>query len=210
MLDATGAGSVMRVVMSPKPAKPLGFLVAAVVLACLAVAVLVAVFWPARQPAYSGHPLSYWFKRLPELSGNLNAEFSEKVSMVSSFGIPDTRAALTAIHNIGTNGLPFLIRKLDRSPPPPRLIRLLHRYAANWPVIWTVFTRPRTPQQESHERGQAVAGLLLLCPLPPEVEQKVRSLALEFNGPAWYQAGYVLKANKDPRIVRDALNIYKY
>src|ERR1039458_1584213 len=132
--DVLGPAPLSTGVMSPKPAKPLGFLVAAVVLACLAVAVLVAVFWPARQPAYSGHPLSYWFKRLPELSGNLNAEFSEKVSMVSSFGIPDTRAALTAIHNIGTNGLPFLIRKLDRSLPP-RLIRLLHRYAANWPVI---------------------------------------------------------------------------
>jgi hypothetical protein len=33
--------------------------------------------------------------------------------------------------------------------------------------------------QESEERAQAVAGLLVLCPLPPDAEQKVRILALE-------------------------------
>jgi hypothetical protein len=63
--------------------------------------------------------------------------------------------------------------------------------------------------QESEERAQAVAGLLVLCPLPPDAQQKVRILALDFDGPAWFQAGYVLKANRNPAIVRDALSTYK-
>jgi hypothetical protein len=198
--------------MTSGRAKHLAFLTAAWVWAIAAVSVLVAAFWPSK-PAYSGHPLSYWFKRLPVLSsdysGNSAVSYSLKVSAVPSPSTADCSTALTAIRNIGTNGLPFLLRKLDRRPPPPRLIRLLYRYTANWPIIWRTFTPPRTPSQESQERGQAVAGLLVLCPLPPDAEQKVRALALEFDGPTWYQAGYVLKANKDPRIVRDALSAYQ-
>ena len=54
-----------------------------------------------------------------------------------------------------------------------------------------------------------MAGLLVLCPLPPDAEQKLRSLSLDFRGSCWYQAYYVLKANKDPAMVRDALSAYK-
>ena len=197
--------------MTGKRAKHLAFLTTAWVLAVAALSILVAAFWPSGQPGYGGQPLSYWFKRLPELSGNLDVKvtYSLKFPAVPSGGNSECGAALTAIRNIGTNGLPFLIRKLGRSPPTPRLIRLLHRYAANWPIIWRVFTKPRTPVQESEERAQAVAGLLVLCPLPPDAEQKVRILALDFDGPAWFQAGYVLKANRNPAIVRDALSTYK-
>src|ERR1039458_3899143 len=96
--DITGPAPLTPGVMSPKPAKPLGFLVAAVVLACLAVAVLVAAFWPSRQPAYSGHPLSYWFKRLPELSGNYSGNFDVKYSFkVSAVPSPSTAEAGTAL-----------------------------------------------------------------------------------------------------------------
>ena len=123
---------------------------------------------------------------------------------VPGTGIADFRGALAAIRSIGTNGLPFLIRKLQ-ARPPPRLIRLIQRYAGNWPVIRSLFP----PRDQAKEQGQAVAGLLVLCPLPPDVERKLRAMSLDFYSNYWYQAFYVLKAQKDPRVIREALSAYE-
>ena len=126
------------------------------------------------------------------------------VPAAGATGKPDYPGALAAIRTIGTNALPCLIRKLQ-ARPPPRVIRLIQRYAGSWPVIRTIFP----PRDQAKEQGQAVAGLLVLCPLPPEAEQKLRILSVDFRGPCWYQAYYVLKANKDPAMVRDALRGYE-
>ena len=123
---------------------------------------------------------------------------------VPTTGITDYPGALAAIRAIGTNGLPFLVRKLQ-GRPPPRLIWLMQRYAGTWPGIRRIFP----PQDPAKEQGQAVAGLLVLCPLPPDAEQKLRSLSVDFRSSCWYQAYYVVKANKDPGMVRDALSAYK-
>jgi hypothetical protein len=163
---------------------------------CLAVSILLTAFWLLRQPAYDGRPVSYWFKQLPVIYPITPAP--------RATGIADYPRALAAIRAIGTNSLPFLISKLQ-ARPPPRLIRLIRSYAGSWPVIRTLFP----PQDQAKERGQAVAGLLLLCPLPPEAEQKLRILSVDFRGPCWFQAYYVLKANKDPAMVRDELSPYK-
>jgi hypothetical protein len=104
---------------------------------------------------------------------------------------------------MGTNGLPFLISKLQ-GRPPPRLIKLIQRYAGDWPVIRTLVP----VRNAGREQGQALAGLLVLCPLPPDAETKVRALALDFYGSSWFAAGYVLKANRDPRIAQQALKPY--
>jgi len=220
--------------MTSKPAKPLGFRVAAIVWACLALAVLVVAFWPVRQPTYNGRPLAFWFKRLPEMHGlrtfgvdpeavpssklsynqpstsstvsyhfPLNRSLSAtSTSSGTSNSVQDYRTALKAIRVMGTNALPFLIRKLERRPPLRRLQKLRY-YTAQWPamdaLLWSTDT----------ERAQAVTGLLVLCPLPPDTLQKLRTLSLDFYGPAWSQAGDVLKANKDPRLVRDALSPYE-
>ena len=105
---------------------------------------------------------------------------------------------------MGTNSLPFLIRKLQ-GRPPPRPVRLIQRYAGGWPVIRTLWP----PPDGLKEREQAVAGLLVLCPVPDEAERKLRAMSLDFNSNYWYAAQYVLKAQKDPRVIRDALSAYK-
>ena len=59
--------------MTAKPPKPLALRVAIWAGACLAVAVLVAAFWPSIQPTYyQGHSLAYWFKRLPWVNTSPN------------------------------------------------------------------------------------------------------------------------------------------
>jgi hypothetical protein len=220
--------------MTSRPANPLGLLVVAIVSACLGLAVLVAALWPAKQPTYNGRSISFWFKRLPEIHGlrsfavDPEAAPSSKLSYAQpststtvSYGFPlnrslsatstspgtsnsapDYRTALKAIRVMGTNALPFLIRKLERRPPS-RSLQKLRYYAAKWPAIGALFCSADT------ERAQAVTGLLVLCPLPPDALQKICTLSLDFYGPAWSQAGDLLKANKDPRLVRDALSSYE-
>jgi len=184
--------------MSAKSGKHLGLLIGSLAAAVVVMCVVVAALWMSREPTYSGRSLSYWFRRLPVLSGKEGVV--GVVRPVSSPSVAENRAALAAIRAIGTNGLPFLISKLQ-GRPPPRLITLIQRYAGDWPVIST-FLPVRDVQRE---QGQAMAGLLTLCPLPPDAEKRVRVMALNFNGHSWFAAGYVLKANSDPQIVPQAL-----
>ena len=169
--------------------------------ACLAVSILVTACRLLRQPSYNGRPVSYWFKQLPAIYGDPSAGkpmiypergagheaivYSMKyyaTPAVPATGITDYPGALAAVRAIGTNGLPFLVRKLQ-GRPPPRLIRLMQRYAGTWPIIGTILP----PQDLAKEQGQAVAGLLALCPLPPDAVQKLRNMSVEFSGSCWYQ-----------------------
>ena len=210
--------------MTGKSAKHVGFLAAAWATAALAVAIILAAMWPARQPAFAGRPVSYWFGRLPVIYGDPSAgkrmiypdrgSGQETITYayagyrvaptVPATGVADYPGALAAIRAMGTNGLPFLLHKLE-GRPPSRVTRLIQRYAGSWPVIRTLFR----PQDRVKEQGQAVAGLLVLCPLPSDAQLKLRSLSVDFRGSCWYQAGYVLKANRDPPMVRDALSAYR-
>jgi len=185
-------------------AKRLCFRLAPWVLVCLALFVLVAAFWPSGQPSYDGQPLSYWFRRLPLVTGEPNVGYKVSYASGPPPGLADSRAALAAVQAMGTNSLPFLIRKLQ-GRPPPRPVRLIQRYAGGWPVIRTLWP----PPDGLKEREQAVAGLLVLCPVPDEAERKLRAMSLDFNSNYWYAAQYVLKAQKDPRVIRDALSAYK-
>jgi hypothetical protein len=191
--------------MSAKSAKHLAVLVTACAGAWLVMALLVAAFWPSSQPFYNDRPLSYWFSRLPARTSDPNIGYAFAYAPAPGAGAADYRAALAAIRAIGTNGLPFLLRKLHGQPPPPCVIRLLQRYAGNWPVLRTLFP----VRDEAKERGQAAAGLIALCPLPPDTEKKLRVWSVDFRGPCWDQAHFVLKANRDPGIARYALRDYE-
>jgi len=109
---------------------------------------------------------------------------------------------LTAIRAIGTNGFAFLIQKLEQRPSRSRFSKLAQRYAANLSLTQKFFP---SAQQVEKERRQAVTGLLALCPLPPDAVERLRTLSLDFQGPAWSLAGDVLRANENPRVLRDAL-----
>ena len=187
--------------MIARPPKALAFRTAVWAGACLAAAVLVAAFWPSKRPTdYNGHSLAYWFKRLPWVNTSPNHGFAGPFYPMTSADVADRRAALAAIRAIGTNGLPFLIGKLEGRPRRSWLTDLLDRYANNWPLLRKLF--PQSARMKAG--GQAIAGLLALCPLPPDVEQRFRLWSLEFNRPGWSEAYYVLKASKDPKIVHDA------
>jgi len=208
--------------MTAKVSKRLGL----IAVACLVVGALISALRPAKQPSYDGEPLAFWFKRLPQVhyirtfAADPNAPLSGKVSYAQpssaamiSYGVmlsatttasstQDYPTALKAIRVMGTNALPFLLRKLEQRPPSSRLA-WLRRSAAKWSVTAGLFP------DVGAERAQAVTGLLVLCPLPPEVLQKLRTLSLDFDGPAWSQAGDVLKASEDPGLVRNALSRYE-
>jgi hypothetical protein len=200
--------------------------------ACVVVIALVSGVRPSNLQSYNGEPLTFWFKRLPEvhvirtfaadpqasLSFKLSYDLPSASTTVSSGGrvmLPatsispgtsnsaqDYRTSLKAIRVMGTNALPFLIRKFEQRPPSRAMAKLRY-YAAKWHAVGALF-----PSTDA-ERAQAVTGLLVLCPLPPDTLQKLRTLSLDFAGPAWSQAGDLLKASEDPRLVRNALSPYE-
>ena len=195
--------------MTARVSKRLGLLVAA----GLVSAALAAALWRSRWPAYGGKPLPFWFKQLPILSVNEpSARITYQLPVYKgSLGVPgpsvrDYRKAVSAIRAIGTNSLPFLIHKLERHPIRSRPAKLAQRYAGNLPLIGEFFPSER---RMAIEQAQAVAGLIALCPLPPDTVLKLQTLSLDFKGETWSMAGDVLRANDDPGVLRDALSLYE-
>jgi len=170
---------------------------------CLALCFLVGVLWPSRQPAYNGHSLSYWFHRLPVLSGRPDVGFGGIFTPPQGATLAEGRTALKAMKAMGTNALPYLISKLQ-APGPSQPVRLLYHYAGRWPLVGKVMAR-RDPLKD---HGRALAGLLALCPLPPDAERKLRDVSLDFRAPASGLATVVVKAQSDPRVVQDNLRAY--
>lgn len=195
-----GGAPLMRGVMTAHSGKHLGVRLAAFGAVCVVVSILVAAFWPPREPAYNGHSLSYWFQRLPVLSGQPNVGFAGIYEPPQGAALAECRTALKAIKAMGTNTLPYLNRRLQ-APAPSWPIGLLYHHAGNWPVVGNVLAR-RDPLKQ---HGRALAGLLVLCPLPPDAERKVRDLSLDFKAPTWRLALVIVKAQNDPRIAEDNL-----
>jgi hypothetical protein len=59
------------------------------------------------------------------------------------------------------------------------------------------------------DHGRALAGLLVLCPLPPDAERVVHDLSLDFKAPTWQLAYIILQAQKDPQIVEQNLSTHQ-
>jgi hypothetical protein len=157
------------------------------IITCLALCGFVWAADSAEPPSYEGKPLSYWFERLPLVFGNRTGA----IFAVPGAGGKDCRVASAAIRKLGTNFIPFLIEKLAQQKKESATMT------------------SADIAREREERSQAVAGLLALCPLPPEAAAKLRTLSLDFDRSAWYEAGFLLKANNDPRLVKDTLGAFK-
>jgi hypothetical protein len=148
----------------------------------------------SRQPSYRGHSLEYWFHRLPLIlvvSTNQVA-YSSQVHMPGrDYGsrYEEADQAVLAIEAIGTNGLPFILGKLQyQQAPMQRWVQVL---------AWRCgLKRMLFPVQE-FERGQAVRALVTLAPLPPDAVLQLCHLSQNTNS-VGLSAAYVLKVNANP------------
>src|SRR5205807_2460611 len=119
-------------------------------------------------------------KRLPLLTGNTVGG----ISAVPATGGKDCRAALTAVRAVGPSAVPFLMGKLEGRPPSSRLGKALKRSLGNCAITRLVLPQ-LSPMDYEEERGQAVAGLVVLCPLPANAVQRLTALSVDFKGSAW-------------------------
>jgi hypothetical protein len=172
--------------------------------ACVVVVMLVA-WWSWREPSYNGHSLSYWFQRLPVLTGEPNFAFEGIYAPPQGAALDDCRMAMKAMKAMGPNALPYLIHKLQ-ARRPLRPVERLCRRAQNWPVVGKLVDWPDVRK----DPGRALAGLLVLSPLPPDADRKVRDLSLDFKGPCWELAGIIVKAQNDPRVIEDNLSTRQF
>ena len=111
---------------------------------------------------YNGKSLSYWFRGLPMTKIQLRAGGLHRVIQVQSaksnghdFGSTnrgETHASLQAIEAIGTNSIPFLLKKLAATDSRVQV----------WSdSVWSEFKLTWRPwRSSSMERGQAIVGLL--------------------------------------------------
>jgi len=91
-------------VEAPNPKKAAGRArrILLVITACAVVAVLAAVVWPGeKEPAYRGRTLDDWIQR-------------GRDSLPDS---PEWREARRAVFDLGTNGLPYLLRAIALEQP---------------------------------------------------------------------------------------------
>jgi hypothetical protein len=107
--------------------------VVVVVAACvLAIAGVVGLTiwltWPAPEPSYNGHTLSYWLGTYPVASE----------SKMPAASVPQALQAREAISSIGTNALPLLLSRLRHEADPLRraayslLVRVPSRFRPKW------------------------------------------------------------------------------
>jgi hypothetical protein len=161
---------------------------------CLVVCALAMIFIfrsVPKEPVYDGHPISFWFNKLPltmvrsggfVMSVDTLVDGGGRLYGVKS-GLPN--AAFKAIQEIGTNGLPFLIGKLSRRETP-KFAQSIQLWAFQHGLKHSVLPNPEI------ERAQAVTALLALKPLPPEAVAQIHQLSNNRTNPAALSAAYVL------------------
>jgi hypothetical protein len=160
--------------------------------ACLAIAVLAAVLcFGSKQPMYSGHPLGYWFNELPmTFVGAGTVGSAEQMDEGGrKYGSQRERpgVSVTAIRDIGTRGLPYFIRKLERLETP--IEHWAQTCASKCGVKRLLF-----PNREV-QRAQAVTALLALGPLPPDAISKLHVLSKNNTNRVGLSAAYLLRAS---------------
>ena len=168
--------------------KPLGLFTGS----CLAVvAVAVGLCLTIKQPAYDGHPMSYWFNELPATIIRGGSVLSSELIDAGGrkYGAQREKAndSVAAIQGIGAKGLPFIIWKLGRREP--LLAKWLQACFSKVGVKRSLFPNPEI------ERAQAVTALLALDSLPPEATRQLRELSSNAASSIAQSAAYVLAAN---------------
>jgi HEAT repeat protein len=129
--------------------------------ACILVAIAVVAFWPGeKEPECNGKKLSEWIKIR---NG------------------PDKHEAIKAIHAIGTNALPYLLKRIRRDVPvwQRKAAEQCKRAGFDWPQR---FVSKRIRQQANAWEALGDLGLQAHSAIP-----QVHRLALESasNGTAW-------------------------
>jgi len=148
------------------------------------------------RPFYQGKPLEYWFNQLPMTRIDTNG-FYATVSLsdrwrcglasgaVRKWGrwIETPEASANAIHRIGTNAIPFYLRKIRR-PIGARETQIMK-------IARAVGFRGFLFEDVEPEREQAVTALILLKPLPPQMASELVALTTNMDP---YIAGAALCA----------------
>jgi hypothetical protein len=122
-----------------------------ILVAIAAVGLALWLVWPAPEPSYNGHPLSYWTSFY--MAGPLPERFGS-----------DPRADF-ALSQMGTNALPHLLRWFNYNPTPrfrslEPLYRLLPPAISHYPTVVHLFYK-----NANHERADcAFLGLIALAP----------------------------------------------
>jgi hypothetical protein len=98
---------------------------------------------------------------------------------------PET--SLAAIRGLGTNGLPFIMRKLGRREMP--VTKWIQTGASKCGVKRALFPNPEV------ERAQAVTALAALRPLPSEFIVQLRNLSKQGTNRIALSAAYALRAD---------------
>jgi hypothetical protein len=101
-------------------------------------------------------------------------------------------ACLSAVRRIGTNGVPFLMRKLSR--PHFAWSDRFYTLADRLGITRALFADPEM------ERGQATTALLALPSLPDEALKQLRQWSDKANSAIGPSAAYILKAQTDQQL----------
>ncbi|HUC85883.1 MAG TPA: hypothetical protein VL970_11875, partial [Candidatus Acidoferrales bacterium] len=73
----------------------------------VAVSVFVAALCFSPEATYNGHAVSYWFKRLPVLSGRPDVGITGVYAPPQGAALTECRTALKAVKALGTNAMPY-------------------------------------------------------------------------------------------------------
>ncbi len=150
---------------------------------------IVRAVWPSL-PSYNGQSISVWFQKLPLIkpspyipvygqtggyvSYNLDRYLSiGRVDQYTYFGrkygsTNESLQAMAAVQSMGTNGLPFLMKKFRQQDS--RLVWWAEHH------LWKVGLTRSLLRSHNVEREQALTALLILSPLPPAHVQELKRM----------------------------------
>jgi hypothetical protein len=152
---------------------------------------------------YRGCSLGYWFHELPltfVFPGRANCITKDNFTQPGLLGGPygsqwiEPRDSISAVREIGTNGLPFLIRKLSRHNSS--ITAHVAAFALKWGIRRPLLTNA------SMERAQAVTALVALSPLPDTAVEELRNMIRNKGINASLEVTFVVEAQTNTALMR--------
>jgi hypothetical protein len=125
--------------------------------------------------SYNGKPLEYWFSQTPIMFVSTNGSADMVLNIPirphgEGYGccLEKDDDVKRAFWSMGTNCLPFLVRKLGG-----------HKTRVSWYVIYWQHRLgiKRIPADKDIERGQAIVALKWMDPLPMQTCEKIQALS---------------------------------